>query len=105
MLRLHEDVEILRVAIDAGVLVDRVRARDDVGNPVLVERTERSLVHLTLGFRNPEVAVSHRLSLFLGEVVHPRDARRAPSVLRHRRRLWDEWYEVQSKGRAVCERV
>src|SRR5450432_1310660 len=60
----HEDVEILRFAINPGVLVDRVGARDDVGDPCRVEHGERGLVELALRIGHPEVPMRDR-TLFL----------------------------------------
>ena len=61
---LDEEIEILGLAIDAGVLVDRVGAGDDEWDACRVERLERAAIDFALLFRDPEVAVGQRLSLF-----------------------------------------
>ena len=76
--RLEEQIEVLGLAVDAGVLVDGVGAGDDVGHARGVERLERALVDLALLLGDPEIAVGQGLSLFRGQPPRP-----APSQIRH----------------------
>ena len=48
-----EEVEVLGVAVDAGVLAHRVGAGDHVGDPVLVEREQRRAARRDLGRASP----------------------------------------------------
>src|SRR5690606_20648393 len=52
-----EKIQVLRLPIDARVLVDGVGAADDVGDARLVQRIERAFVLLPLLLGNPEIAV------------------------------------------------
>jgi hypothetical protein len=63
LLRLHENVQVFGLAVDASMLVNRVCTRDDVRHPLLVQRTQRPLVELALGLGDPEVAMRDRSHL------------------------------------------
>ena len=60
---LEEQIEVLGLAVDAGVLVDRVRAGDDVRDAGGVERLEGTPVDEAFVLRDPEIAVRERLPL------------------------------------------
>ena len=69
--RLEEEVEVLRLAIDARVLVDGVRAGHDVRHARRVQGFERTPVDLALLIGDPEIAVRHGLAFFRGEPPGP----------------------------------
>src|SRR5690606_3617277 len=69
MLRLDEQVEVLRLAVDSGILVDCVGTGHDEGDTAPVERADCPLVLLALHLGDPEVTVGDRLPFFAGEVV------------------------------------
>ena len=75
---LEEQIEVLGLAIDAGVLVDGVGARDDIRHARGVDGVERPLVDLPLFLGDPEIPVGQRFSLLRGQPPRP-----APSQIRH----------------------
>ena len=74
---LEEEIEILGLAIDAGVLVDRIGARDNEAQVCRVDRLERAPVDLPFLLGNPEISMGQGFP-FLG-----RQARRASSQVGH----------------------
>src|SRR5690606_24966345 len=62
--RLEEQIEVLGLPVDAGVLVDRVQSADDVRDTRSIERAQCLPIDDALVFRNPELAVRDR-ALFL----------------------------------------
>src|SRR5690606_1257679 len=62
--RLEEQVEVLRLAINASVFVNRVRTRDDVADAGGIERTEGTAIDLALVVGDPEITVRERLAFF-----------------------------------------
>src|SRR5690606_34907331 len=59
---------VLGLAIDAGVLVQRVEAADDVGHARGIECLERVAVDLALLLRYPELPVREGLPLLTREI-------------------------------------
>jgi hypothetical protein len=76
---LEEQVEILRLPVDAGVFVDGVCAGDDIGNTRGVHSLQSPFVDFALFVRDPEIAVCERLPFLRREPPRPP----APEI-RHR---------------------
>src|SRR5204863_9517592 len=67
-LRLEEQIEVLGLAVDPGVLVDRVGAGDDVRDAPGVQGFERLAVDSAFLVGDPEIAMCDRLALLRREL-------------------------------------
>ncbi len=61
---LDEEIEVFRLPVDAGVLIDGIGAGNHVRHSRVVQRLQRAPVHFAFFFWNPEVSVCQRLPFF-----------------------------------------